>query len=344
MPSRNFVFKAAVGAALGLTIGYGFRRLQVHRAAVAEEQARQLGQSADTAADILKRRVVGTFRVRGDQAREVVRTAVRMGYRHIDSAAVYRNEAAIGEALAELFAEGFVSRSDMFITTKLGPKSQGYDRAREAIGASLASLGESPGFVDLLLIHWPGSQGMQPGDPRNAQNRLGTWRAVCEAYRDGRARSIGVSNYTHAQLSELAAAVRSDATGTLVMPMVNQFELHPLMWTPDTRALIGLCRELGICVQGYSCLGEGHLVNGDVDVREARGVAERTGATVAQVLIRWALERGDVVMPKSTHAARMAENLAATDVVLSEADLALLDGMAERLGPRRFCWDPTQIV
>ncbi|KAI8929768.1 NADP-dependent oxidoreductase domain-containing protein [Entophlyctis helioformis] len=285
---------------------------------------------------------LGTFKLQGDAVRQVVGTAVRLGYRHIDTASVYKNETQIGETLAHIYATNpAITRSALFITSKIAPKSQGYDEATQAIAASIAALGAGcQGYIDLMLIHWPGSQGRKPHDPRNAANRAGTWRALCDAMADGRLRAIGVSNYTdrHLDGDEFGDNGGNGGGNGGVVPLVNQVELHPMVWTPVTRRLVGLCRERGIVVQAYSCLGTGDLVSAlPLDCR-------RVGATPAQVLIRWALERCGVVMPKASSEARLKENLDALHVVLGHDDYAALDSLAERVGAKKFCWDPTLIA
>eukprot|EP00842_Homolaphlyctis_polyrhiza_P005880 jgi/Hompol1/6293/HPOL_002204-RA len=292
---------------------------------------------------------LGTFRIKGEQAQQIVRSAIELGYRHIDTAAVYRNESDIGTAIADLIAQGRVKRADLFITSKIAPKHQGYAHAKQAIADSLANLGPAIGYIDLMLIHWPGTQSLKLNDPRNPPNRHGSWKALVEAHAAGTLAAIGISNFTSSHLSQLFDYIAGDPSlaatdQTSSIPVVNQIELHPLLWSLETQQLVKQCHDNGILVQGYSCLGEGKLVDGSIDIPEIQQIATKLAATPAQVLIAWALLRGDVVMPKSTNPARLKENLDAEAVVLSSDDVAALDLLASRLGTRRFCWDPTMIA
>jgi diketogulonate reductase-like aldo/keto reductase len=243
----------------------------------------------------------------GATAREAVTAALDTGYRHIDTAAAYRNEADVGEAIHR----SDVPRGDIFVTTKLWNTDQGYDATLRAFDRSLERLGFD--YVDLYLVHWPVQH-----------KRLDTWRAVERILTDGRARAIGVSNYMPHHLDELLA----HAT---VSPAVNQFELSPFLarW-----ALVDLCREHGIAVETYSPLTKGRMLD---DPRLVE-LAARYSKSTAQILIRWALDHGFVVIPKSTHPERIRENAAVFDFSLTAKDLAALDAFDEGLVTG---WDPT---
>ncbi|KAH6562318.1 hypothetical protein BASA60_011154 [Batrachochytrium salamandrivorans] len=293
---------------------------------------------------------LGTYRLKGEQVYSVIQTAIRLGYRHIDTAAVYGNEQEIGRAISHLIHAGDITRSELFITSKIGPKSQGYANAHQSIVDSLDKLGPDVGYLDLMLIHWPGSQGLQKNDPCNAVRRKETWLALNEAYRSGKIRAIGVSNFTKQHMDDIVSVdvglEAEETTSPLEVPMVNQFELHPLLWCDSTRDLISACHALGCRVQGYSCLGSGSLTDGSItgtDGLTLSEVAKRVGATTSQILIRWAIERGDIVMPKSSSETRLKENLDAALIQLSDMDMAWLDQLAGVSGVRRFCWDPTKI-
>ncbi|HVY61937.1 MAG TPA: aldo/keto reductase, partial [Planctomycetota bacterium] len=213
----------------------------------------------------------------GGPAREAVAAALRLGVRHVDTARIYGNEADVGAAVR---ASG-VPRAEVFVTTKLWNDDHGYDRALRAFDASARQLGLE--YVDLYLIHWP-----VPGERRE------TWRALERLRAEGRARAIGVSNYLRPHLEELLAHASAP-------PDVNQIEVTPFLQRRDARAL---CAAEGIVVEAYSPLTRGERLAHPVVVE----VARRAGRTPAQVLLRWGVQGGLVVLPKSRHPARIAEN------------------------------------
>lgn len=243
---------------------------------------------------------------RGETTRNTVRAALQMGYRHIDTARVYQNEADVGAGVRE----SGIAREDVFVTTKLWNDDQGYENALQAFDASLARLQFD--YVDLFLLHWP-----VPGQ------RLESWRALETLHRDGRARTIGVSNFMPHHLEELLA----HAT---VKPAVNQIEVTPFLQQRDVRAC---CDRHGIVVQAYSPLTKGRRLAHPVVAR----VAHETRRTPAQVLIRWGLENSLVVLPKSNRVERLAENQAVFDFRLSPAHRQALDALEEGLVTG---WDP----
>jgi diketogulonate reductase-like aldo/keto reductase len=243
---------------------------------------------------------------RGEVTQNAVEAALRLGYRHVDTARVYGNESDVG---AGLRASG-VPRSEVFVTTKLWNDDQGYDSALRAFDASLGRLGLD--YVDLYLLHWP-----VPG------RRLESWRALERLHADGRARAIGVSNFMPRHLDELLA-------NASVVPAVDQIEVHPFLQQRDTRAA---CARHGIVVEAYSPLTHGVRL----DDPTVAAVAERVGRTPAQVLLRWALQHDLVVLPKSTRRERIAENAAIFDFSLDLEAMAALDALeaGEATG-----WDP----
>lgn len=243
---------------------------------------------------------------RGPTTREAVTTALRQGYRHVDTAAVYGNEAEVGEGLR---ASG-VPREEVFITTKLWNQDQGYDAALRAFDVSLKKLGLE--YVDLYLVHWP-----------VAGKRADSWRALERLHADGRARAIGVSNYLVPHLEELLASCK-------VVPAVNQIELTPFL---QRRPTVELCRAHQIVLEAYSPLTRGKRLGHPVLV----DVAKAVGRTTAQVLLRWGIQKELVVLPKSTHAERIAENGALFDFVLDDDAMARLDALEEGLATG---WDP----
>ncbi|OJH41872.1 aldo/keto reductase [Cystobacter ferrugineus] len=246
---------------------------------------------------------------RGEETRQAVRSALVAGYRHIDTARVYANERDVGAAVRE----SGLPREDVFITTKLWNSDQGYDSALKACERSLKELGLE--YVDLYLIHWP-----VPG------RRLDSWRALETLLRDGRCRAIGVSNFMEHHLDELLARAQ-------VVPAVNQVEQHPFLYQPS---LLRHCADKGIAVEAYSPLTKGLRLT-DPRVVE---VARRHGRSAAQVLIRWCLQHDMIVIPKSTHAARIRENATVHDFALSPEDMRQLDGLNEDLYTG---WDPREV-
>ncbi len=256
---------------------------------------------------------LGVWQVPDGQAADSVKTALAAGYRLVDTAAIYGNEAGVG---AGLRAAG-VARKDLFITTKLWNDRHGYDDARKAMDESLQKLGLA--YVDLYLIHWPVA---------GSDKYLEAWRAMIEMQRDGLARAIGVSNFTQANLQRLM-----DDSG--VAPAVNQTELHPGF---AQRALREFHARHGIATQSWSPLSQGGVAKEKAIVDLAR----KYGKSPAQVTLRWHLQHGLLVIPKSVTPARIRENIDVFDFELSAADMAAIDAIpdGERLGPdpETFAW------
>ncbi len=249
----------------------------------------------------------GVFQVPPEDTAEVVTHALRTGYRSIDTAAAYRNESGVGEGIAS----SGLRRDELFITTKLWNNDQGRDRARRAFQASLERLGQE--YVDLYLIHWPAPA---------AGKFVDTWKTLTELKRDKRARSIGVSNFREQDIERIV-----DATG--VVPAVNQIELHPRFQQARLRRFHG---ELGIVTEAWSPLGQGSLIDDDT-IGE---IASRHGRTPAQVMLRWHIQLGNVVIPKSVTPERIEENFRIFDFELDDEDMraiAALDSDDGRLGP-----------
>ncbi len=242
----------------------------------------------------------------GDATRDAVTTALALGYRHVDTARIYRNEADVGAAIKA----SPVPRSEIFVTTKLWNDDHGYDAALRALDASLGRLGLD--YVDLYLVHWP-----VPGKRRDS------WRALETAFADGRARAIGVSNYLEPHLRELLGEAK-------VVPHVNQIELTPFLQHRETRAL---CAEHGIIVEAYSPLTQGQRLDDPTVIAIARTV----GRSPAQILLRWGIQHGHVILPKSIHRERIAENAALFDFTLDARAMAQLNGLEEGLA---VGWDP----
>lgn len=235
----------------------------------------------------------GTWRLRVRQAYEAVRFALQVGYRHIDTATMYGNEAEVGRAVRD----SGLDRGDIFITTKLPASNVG--RERKTITASLRALGMD--YVDLWLVHWP---------PRGKAHSL-TWREFLAVRNDGLARAVGVSNYSIAQIDELASA-----TGQA--PAVNQIPWNPRRHDPG---LLAAHRERGVVVEGYSPLKGTDL--GDPLLAE---IASRHGVTTAQVVLRWHIDHGIPVIPKSADRSRIAANIDLFGFSLDADEIARIDG------------------
>jgi diketogulonate reductase-like aldo/keto reductase len=242
----------------------------------------------------------------GGSTKKAVAAALAGGYRHVDTAAVYGNEAAVGAAVNE----SGIPREQLFVTTKLWNSDHGYDKALRALDTSLKRLHLD--YVDLYLMHWP-VQGL----------RLETWRAFEQLVADGRARSIGVSNFMVPHLQELQGAAK-------VLPAVNQIELTPFLQRRDT---VALCRKLGIRLEAYSPLTRGQRLGHPV----VTALAAELGKSPAQVLLRWGLQHDFVILPKSVTPERIAENAALFDFELPAAAMQRLDGLEEGLVTG---WDP----
>jgi 2,5-diketo-D-gluconate reductase A len=248
----------------------------------------------------------GVFQVPPEETAEVVTRALQTGYRHIDTAAAYQNEAEVGQA----FHASGLAREDVFITTKCFNTDHGYEEARHAFKQSLERLGLD--YVDLYLIHWP-----VPSQDKYVE----TWKAFIELQNEGLVRSIGVSNFQPDHLRRIV-----DETG--VTPAVNQVELHPRLQQA------GLRREhadRGIVTEAWSPLAQGAVLDDPV----ITAIADEHGVTPGQVVIRWHLEIGNVVIPKSVTPARIEENFDVFGFHLTEAQLQAIEGLdaGERTGP-----------
>ncbi|KAJ3293894.1 hypothetical protein HK104_004123 [Borealophlyctis nickersoniae] len=279
---------------------------------------------------------LGTYRLKGEACRRAVKDAIEAGYRLIDTASVYKNEEDIGITLAALMKVGTIKREDLFITTKIAPKDMGEEKTYNAALESLRKLGLD--YVDLLLIHWPGTQGLPLHNPKNITNRLATWTALERLHKSRKARCIGVSNFTAEHIRHLVSH-----PSTTVHPHVNQIEFHPMLYRTQV-GVVQECRKWGVKVQGYSVFGEGRLVDGSVNLGGAEVVADRVGASIAQVLVKWALARCDGgAVIKASSKERMVENLGAVRLHIERKDLALIDETMKDTEDTRFCWDPTPI-
>jgi 2,5-diketo-D-gluconate reductase A len=261
----------------------------------------------------------GVFQVPPAETAEVTSAAFEAGYRHIDTAQMYGNEKGVGEALAS----SGLARDEVYLTTKLNNGFHRPDDARRAFEKSLTDLGTD--HVDLFLIHWP-LPTKYDGD------YVSTWNTLIELAADGRARSIGVSNFQVDHLARLAAE-------TSVVPAVNQIEVHPYFGNEQVRAAN---EAAGILTEAWSPIAQGAVLDDPV----VTAIAERIGRTPSQVTLRWHVQRGDVVFPKTVSAERMRENAAIFDFELGADDMASLTGLDRgedgRRGPNpsTFDWIP----
>ncbi|MFD6152925.1 MULTISPECIES: aldo/keto reductase [unclassified Streptomyces] len=248
----------------------------------------------------------GVFQVPDDETTAAVASALGAGYRSVDTAAVYGNERGVGRALAS----SGVPREELFVTTKLWNDDQGYDATLRAFDASLDKLGLE--YTDLYLIHWP-----TPARDRYVDS----YRALEKLLADGRTRAIGVSNFQPAHLERLVAE-------TGVVPVLNQVELHPGLQQRELRATHA---ALGIATEAWSPLAQGALLKEDA----LTTLAERHDRSPAQIVLRWHLQSGNIVIPKSVTPARIRENLDVFGFTLSDEDMAAVDALDRglRTGP-----------
>jgi 2,5-diketo-D-gluconate reductase A len=248
----------------------------------------------------------GVFQIKPDETVAAVTEALRIGYRHIDTAQMYQNEKQVGQAIAR----SELDRSEIFVTSKLNNNRQSFDDALRAFDQSLVDLGLDR--LDLFLIHWPLA---------TVRDYTEAWRALERVYSEGRARAIGVSNFQPHHIRKLLA-------DTEVRPAVNQIEAHPYLVQDELRAFNA---DHEIATEAWSPIAQG-LVLDDPAILE---LAERHGRTPAQVVLRWHIQLGNIVFPKSSNPKRMQENFDIFDFELSDTDLGMISGLDrnERTGP-----------
>ena len=248
----------------------------------------------------------GVFQIEPERTKDATLAALEIGYRHIDTAEMYGNEKEVGEAVR---ASG-LDRGDVFVTSKLNNSFHAYDAALGAFEETLKAL--DLGYVDLFLVHWP---------LPTVGDYVETWRAMEKMYEGGKVRAIGVSNFQPGHLRRILGE-------TSVTPAVNQVEIHPYLANDEVRAFDA---EHGIATEAWSPIAQGRVLGDPTIVR----IAERLGRTPAQVTLRWHLQRGDIVFPKSVTRSRVEENFRLFDFELSETDMADITALdrGERTGP-----------
>ncbi|MGG4047455.1 MULTISPECIES: aldo/keto reductase [Paenibacillus] len=252
---------------------------------------------------------LGVFKVEeGSELVEAVKAAVKHGYRSIDTAAVYANETSVGQGIREALADSGLKREDLFVTSKVWNADLGYDSTIAAYETSLKKLGLD--YLDLYLIHWPVA-----GKYKEA------WRAMEQLYKDGRVKSIGVSNFQVHHLEDLM----KDAE---IVPVINQVEFHPMLTQKELR---DFTKQHNIQLEAWSPLMQGELLNHPL----LKELADKYGKSIAQVILRWDLQHGVVTIPKSTKEHRIVENASLFDFELSQEDMDRIDGLNEnrRVGP-----------
>lgn len=264
----------------------------------------------------------GTYQLPDNQdTADIVTHAIKEGYRHIDTASEYGNEASVGLGIKQAIDQGFVSREELFVTTKLFNDDHTYERAKKAIDVSLELLGLD--YLDLYLIHWP-----NPVKYRDDWQKSNTesWRAMEEAKAEGKIRSIGVSNFMPRHLKPLLEAIDT-------VPSVNQIMLNPSEMQADT---VAENKKHNILSVAWSPLGSGKIFK----VEELTALAEKYNKTVGQVVLRWSLQHGFLPLPKTATPSRVEENADIFDFELSEEDMKQIDGLEGQAGSM---WNPDEI-
>ena len=284
---------------------------------------------------------LGTWLSKGGEVYDAVIEAIRIGYRHIDCAYIYRNEKEIGQALKDAMAAGLVKREDLFITSKLWNSDHAAERVEVALRKSLHDL--QLDYLDLYLIHWPIAFKTKHEMANDVSDLVSldeiplqvTWQAMEAQQFKGLIRHIGVSNFNIPKLKLLIDSAS-------IKPEVNQVELHPYFQQYE---LIEFCKSNGILVTAYSPLGSRHLMNGDAGLTQEKvilKIAEIHGATAAQVILAWGMQRGTIVIPKSVHVERINENYESINVSLSSNEMAEIDTLERnlRVAKGSFCVMP----
>ena len=244
----------------------------------------------------------------GDEAYNAVLSALKNGYRHIDTATAYENEESVGRAINDFLRESGLSRSELFITTKLWNADHGYEATKKAIDLSLKKMNLD--YLDLYLIHWP-----NPLKFRDCweEANAGSWKAMEEAYGEGKLRALGLSNFRQHHIEALEKTAK-------IKPMVNQLMVCP---GQAQRELCEFSRKRGMIIEGYSPMGTGKIFSSE----KMQALSKKYGRTIAQICIRWSLQEGALPLPKSVHEERIIENAKVFDFELEKSDCDLIAGL-----------------
>ena len=257
----------------------------------------------------------GTFKAKdGEEAYRAVLEALKAGYRHIDTAAIYQNEESVGQAIKD----SRVPREELFVTTKLWNSQQTYEQARQAFEESLEKLGLD--YLDLYLIHWPNPKPLRENNHWKIRNSE-VWRAMEDLYLEGKIRAIGVSNFLPHHLDALLETAK-------ILPAVNQVRLAPGVYQEE---VVDYCREKGILLEAWGPFGQGELF----DSKQVQEIAANHGKSVAQIALAWSLAEGFLPLPKSVTASRIQANLDCFGIELSHEELETLKTIAVQSGAPR---------
>lgn len=250
----------------------------------------------------------GTYKITdATEATESVKGALKLGYRHIDTAAFYKNEVAVGQAIRAGLAENNLSRSDVFVTSKVWKTENTYDKVIASFDQTMKDLDIE--YLDLYLVHWPSSSAF---DDNWINTNREVWRAMIDIYKSGRVKAIGVSNFLVHHLDTIIDME--------IIPMVDQIEINPGFLQKET---VDYCQEKGIVVEAWSPLGRGRIMNDEV----LNSLAAKYNKSVAQLALRWELQHDIVVLPKSVTPSRIEENMQIFDFEISKEDMAIIDAM-----------------
>lgn len=251
---------------------------------------------------------LGVFQVENDATAEIVKNAIEVGYRSIDTAAIYGNEAGVGEGIKQALATMDLKREDLFITSKVWNAGLSYDETVAAYEESLQKLGLE--YLDLYLIHWPGKN-------KYAES----WKALEDLYTAGKIKAIGVCNFNVSHLQDLLNSAR-------VIPVINQVEFHPRLQQVELRAF---CKEHNIQLEAWAPLMQGGLLE-DPTIAE---IAKKYGKSISQIILRWDIQNGVVTIPKTVNKERMVQNASIFDFSLTEEELQVINAMnlEKRVGP-----------
>ena len=307
---------------------------------------------------------LGTYQMNPNECESAVLNAIKVGYRLIDTARIYRNEIAVGNGIRKAISNNYITkRSDIFITSKIAPTEQGEERAYIAVQKTLESLGFSKSsgdnYIDLMLIHWPGVSKTPLDSGMNSKVRKGSYKALVRAQNEGLVKDIGVSNFMIKHLQDLEES-------SLPLPVINQFECHPYCTQIDLREY---CYSKGIIIQAYSSLGRGSSVISNSRVNNNNNnnnndnleisllcnpkvvqISQEINATTAQVLLLWAIQQGICVIPKSVNEDRIEANYQVMNRFINSNDYGMLldDGQIKNLtdlhNDTHYCWNPNKVT